>query len=1005
MKKLLFLIFAVLSQTLSAATSARDSLALVELYNSCNGSGWTTVWDLNTPVSGWSGVSVINGRVTTINLSNYNLSGTLPWQLGQIDSLKSLFLGSDPISGTYPDSLWNLKKMESLNLQGTSLQGSISPKIGEMKNLKYLYMTASKFSGEIPAEIGNCKKLKTIRLNNNQFSGELPSTLGDLPDLEVIYIISNSFSGPFPTFLTGNTKMSSLALEYNQFSGPIPEEIGNMANLIWVYLGANQFSGEIPASIGNLTKATFLQLNGNKLTGQIPAEIGNMSSLLYLRLNSNELEGALPQSVAAMTTLIEIRVDYCNLDELPDLSGLVNMTKLWVDQNNLDFDDLEVQLNCPALTSYSFSSQDSIDTNRKYQVSEGSSLTLSGQAGGTATSYQWYKDGVLIDGQTDSVLVLSDIRPADTGYYHYTATNTLLSGLTLKARAARVMIDDEWVIDGQENWSGIVEVNMDVNITPQGHLTIQPGAEIRFNGNYKIQVDGRISALGSPSDSIAFYSTAIDSGWAGIVFDTLDAAIDSSVFDFCIFSGGRDSTGGVFSIRQTDQVRISHSRFYDNRGYIGGAVFIENSSPKLTETNFAWNFATYGGAIFLSYSQTDITNCSFRGNSCQMFGGAIHFLNSYSTLQNNVFEENRSSWAGNAVGCSYSVIQSHANQFYGNNSAVYGGAYFANMSEIHSVSDVFEWNSATYGGAVQLSENSSMDAVTGKWMNNSAAESGGAIDTYLSGLAIRNSLIAQNEAAFGGAFSFSDADVLLVNNTVADNHAQHSGGAVYQNQTYDSQYINSVFAQNSADSSGANFYYDKKNSAAFLNCLVEDDSAGFGGSEIDLTYTDNVSGSPDFWGDPQKPYGFSNLSPLLNNGTADTTGLGLPAVDFDGDPRVQDGRIDIGAYEGYDVVDGIADDSRVAPEKFMLHQNYPNPFNPSTTIRFDLPETAQVRLTVFDISGRLVTELLNEVRPAGIYSVRWDGRDRSGKQTASGMYYYEIESTGKKLTGKMLLIR
>ena len=73
--------------------------------------------------------------------------------------------------------------------------------------------------------------------------------------------------------------------------------------------------------------------------------------------------------------------------------------------------------------------------------------------------------------------------------------------------------------------------------------------------------------------------------------------------------------------------------------------------------------------------------------------------------------------------------------------------------------------------------------------------------------------------------------------------------------------------------------------------------------------------------------------------------------------------------------------------EFALSQNYPNPFNPTTTIDFSLPEAAHVRITVYDVTGRFVAELINETRPAGSYSVRWDA-----STVGAGVYFYRIEA-------------
>ncbi|MEQ8524570.1 choice-of-anchor I family protein [Gracilimonas sp.] len=88
------------------------------------------------------------------------------------------------------------------------------------------------------------------------------------------------------------------------------------------------------------------------------------------------------------------------------------------------------------------------------------------------------------------------------------------------------------------------------------------------------------------------------------------------------------------------------------------------------------------------------------------------------------------------------------------------------------------------------------------------------------------------------------------------------------------------------------------------------------------------------------------------------------------------------------------------PERFALKQNYPNPFNPTTQIAFDLPETAEVRLSVFDMLGRKVTDLVNERMSAGTHSVQFDASALS-----SGMYIYRIEAGSFSKTQKMMLIK
>lgn len=88
-----------------------------------------------------------------------------------------------------------------------------------------------------------------------------------------------------------------------------------------------------------------------------------------------------------------------------------------------------------------------------------------------------------------------------------------------------------------------------------------------------------------------------------------------------------------------------------------------------------------------------------------------------------------------------------------------------------------------------------------------------------------------------------------------------------------------------------------------------------------------------------------------------------------------------------------AKSSSVNPIKdFSLDQNYPNPFNPSTTIRFSIGKTAKVSVVLFDLTGREVATLINDVKDAGSYSVEWNGRTNNGASAASGTYLYRMLS-------------
>jgi hypothetical protein len=98
-------------------------------------------------------------------------------------------------------------------------------------------------------------------------------------------------------------------------------------------------------------------------------------------------------------------------------------------------------------------------------------------------------------------------------------------------------------------------------------------------------------------------------------------------------------------------------------------------------------------------------------------------------------------------------------------------------------------------------------------------------------------------------------------------------------------------------------------------------------------------------------------------------------------------------------------EERSAASVLLLHQNAPNPFNPSTTIRFELPESGHVRLGVFGADGRLVRDLVNGVLQAGRHAAVWDGRDGAGCMQASGAYFCRLTTTAGRRTIKVSLLR
>jgi endo-1,4-beta-xylanase len=94
-----------------------------------------------------------------------------------------------------------------------------------------------------------------------------------------------------------------------------------------------------------------------------------------------------------------------------------------------------------------------------------------------------------------------------------------------------------------------------------------------------------------------------------------------------------------------------------------------------------------------------------------------------------------------------------------------------------------------------------------------------------------------------------------------------------------------------------------------------------------------------------------------------------------------------------------------SPYDFKLEQNFPNPLNPTTHISFNITESANVSLVIFDILGRETASLVNENLTAGVYNVTWDGKKSDGSKAGSGTYFYRLRSGNHLITRRMTLLK
>jgi len=545
------------------------------------------------------------------------------------------------------------------------------------------------------------------------------------------------------------------------------------------------------------------------------------------------------------------------------------------------------------------------------------------------------------------------------------------------------------VIDHDTIWDAdTVKVVGSVNIIDGVTLTINPGAIVEFQGKYNIDVQGRILAIGTESDTISFIAKYPSNGWGGIKFDETSITNDSSKFVYCKLKYSRYNGwpgGGLFKIIEYSKIIISNCLINNNSSEgRGGAIYCDHSSPIISNCSINNNnnisvFKESGGAIYLRYSSPAISNCLINNNSSSYHGGAIRCSRSSPIISHCSINNNTCGGMGGAI-----AITTHSSPIIKNSiiESNFADSYWGGYDE--------------YPGF------------------------GGGIGCFDSDLIIYNSKIADNTTDFwivspsgGGGIYFQGSSIYtlylkIINSSIINNSAIN-GASIY---CYNSAFVNIVNSI-SWNNSTEEIYFSQIQDSSTISISYSNIQGGEDGIVTNNNGTvywleGNIDEDPLFEDGYHLGYG----SPCIDTGIPDTTGLHLPPWDLDGNVRIWDGNgdslaiVDMGCYEFGAPFYGV-DDPPQNQIGFQLYQNYPNPFSNSTNISFNIPKFSEdLQLKIYNIKGQLVRKIFhsNAIHFSG--EVVWDGKDDHGRILSNGIYLYQL--TGKNYTSKiikMILLR
>ncbi|MEJ2615516.1 MAG: T9SS type A sorting domain-containing protein [Ignavibacteriaceae bacterium] len=387
-------------------------------------------------------------KLENLSLSNNKLDGAIPSEFGNLTELIELYLYNNTLlNGSIPTSLGNLSKLKKLYIFNTNIDGVIPPELGMLEKLEIMQLSGNNLIGQIPSTFGDLDSLQSLWLFGNQLDQTIPPTIGKLKKLKHLSLYSNKLTGSIPAELGDLLNLEGLFLDFNLLNGFIPDELSKLQNLTELDLSVNELDGPIPLALGSLKNLVELHLYENALTDTIPYEIGNLSKLKILSLGRNKLNDSksladLQSALLKLTELEWFLADRNEFTKFPDLSTLINLDTLEIQNNRLHFDSIEPNV---GIKNFKYTPQDSLGKTKEPPVTMGSDilLALGFPVRGSNNQYQWYQGTEPIVGATSETYTIIQADYKHTGHYVLHVTNTVAKECTLYSRPITVKIPEE----------------------------------------------------------------------------------------------------------------------------------------------------------------------------------------------------------------------------------------------------------------------------------------------------------------------------------------------------------------------------------------------------------------------------------------------------------------------------------------------------------------------------------------------------------------------------------
>jgi hypothetical protein len=508
----------------------------------------------------------------------------------------------------------------------------------------------------------------------------------------------------------------------------------------------------------------------------------------------------------------------------------------------------------------------------------------------------------------------------------------------------------------------------------------------------------------------------------------------------------QDGGGGIYISGGT--AIISNNTFSSNSSTYhgdGGGIFAKDGLQIITNNTFLNNSAAYdGGAMYIqSGAQSIIAHNTIIGNTAMGTGG-IYTLWGTATITDNIIYNN----TGGMV-IYYGGATINNNIITGNMAAYGGGGIHIRGAAATISNNVISSNSVSSnpyysygGGGINLGEyyTGMSVIITKNSIVNNTAENVAAVDYNISYSGSYNENFTYNTIA-GNKSTSSDTTYTIrmsylppihynniFNNTAKYELYNTNGNSTtldaknnWWGTTVDAQIADKIFDWMEDASVGiVNYssYLTVLDTSAPVSPPLNVTKTDLGGGQIKITWNPNqegdVAGYHIYYGG-FNGYSFThvidagNVSSYTLSGVSLSDAIGVTAYDksFSAANENASTIVNDNMTNGNEswftyasAVTGITDKGNQLPREYQLSQNYPNPFNPTTTINYSIAKEGNVSLTVYNVIGSKVATIVNGYKPAGNYSVQFNGNN-----LASGIYLYKLESGNYNAAKKFVLIK